>query len=74
MIITSNLLIYPGSCSPNTWGIPSIGTLLVPICARESFLIPPFFRARRELCGRGNLLTYDLFNEVLWQLYRGSMN
>ena len=74
VIITSNLLIYPGSSLSEHLGIPSIGTLLVPYLRTRVFPNPALFSGRRELCGRGNLLTYDLFNEVLWQLYRGSMN
>lgn len=73
-IITSNLLIYPGYQITQEIGIPSIGTFLVPYLRTRAFPNPAFWSGRRSLSGRGNLLTYDLFNEAIWQLYRGNMN
>ncbi|MGA8922432.1 MAG: glycosyltransferase [Candidatus Dormiibacterota bacterium] len=73
-IITSNLLIYPGYQITQEIGIPSIGTFLVPYMRTRAFPNPAFFSGRRSLSERGNLLTYDLFNEALWQFYRGGMN
>jgi sterol 3beta-glucosyltransferase len=73
-IITSNLLIYPGYQITQETGIPSIGTFLVPYLRTRAFPNPAFCSGRRSLSERGNLLTYDLFNEAIWQLYRGSMN
>jgi UDP:flavonoid glycosyltransferase YjiC (YdhE family) len=74
LIITSNLLIYPGYAFSERLGIPSIGTFLVPYLRTRAFPNPAFCSGRHAFGGRGNLLTYDLFNEGLWQLYRGSMN
>lgn len=73
-IITSNLLIYPGYQITQEIGIPSIGTFLVPYLRTRAFPNPAFRSGRRSLSERGNLLTYDLFNEAIWQLYRGSLN
>jgi len=74
LIITSNLLIYPGYSLSEQLGVPSIGTLLVPYLRTRAFPNPAFFSGQRSLGGRGNLLTYDLFNQATWQLYRSSMN
>ena len=73
-IITSNLLTYPGYQITQEIDIPSIGTFLVPYLRTGAFPNPAFCSGRRSLSARGNLLTYDLFNEAIWQLYRGSMN
>ena len=74
LIITSNLLIYPGYSLSEKLGVPSIGTFLVPYLRTRAFPNPAFFSGQRSLGGRGNLLTYDLFNQATWQLYRSSMN
>ncbi len=74
LIITSNLLIYPGYSLSEKLGVPSIGTFLVPYLRTRVFPNPAFFSGQRSLGGRGNLLTYDLFNQATWQLYRSSMN
>ena len=74
LMITSNLLIYPGYTLSEQLGIPSIGTFLVPYLRTRAFPNPAFCSGRHAFGGRGNLLTYDLFHEGLWQLYRGSMN
>ena len=74
MIMTSNLLTYPGYSLAEKLGVPSIGTLLVPYLRTRAFPNPAFFSGQRSLSGRGNLLTYDLFNQATWQLYRSSMN
>ena len=74
LIITSNLLIYPGYQLSKLLSVPSIGTLLVPYLRTRVFPNPAFCSGRRSLTGPGNLLTYDIFNEAVWQLYRGSMN
>jgi sterol 3beta-glucosyltransferase len=74
LIITSNLLIYPGYQLSNLLSVPSIGTFLVPYLRTRLFPNPAFLSGRHSLTGPGNLLTYDIFNEAMWQLYRGSMN
>ncbi len=74
LIITSNLLIYPGYQLSKLLSVPSIGTLLVPYLRTRVFPNPAFCSGRHSLTGPGNLLTYDIFNEAVWQLYRGSMN
>ena len=74
VIITSNLLIYPGYSLSEHLGVPSIGTFLAPYLRTRAFPNPAFFSGQRSLGGRGNLLTYDLFNQATWQLYRSSMN
>ena len=74
LIITSNLLIYPGYSLWKHLGVPSIGTFLAPYLRTRAFPNPAAFSGQRSLGGRGNLLTYDLFNQATWQLYRGSMN
>jgi sterol 3beta-glucosyltransferase len=73
-IITSNLLIYPGYQIKQELGIPSIGTFLVPYLRTRAFPNPAVFSGRHSLSARGNLLTYDIFNGAIWQLYRSSMN
>lgn len=74
LIITSNLLIYPGYSLSEQLGVPSIGAFLVPYLRTRAFPNPAFFSGQRSLGGRGNLLTYDLFNQATWHLYRSSMN
>ena len=74
VIITSNLLIYPGYSLSEHLGVPSIGTFLAPYLRTRAFPNSAFFSGQHALGGRGNLLTYDLFNQATWQLYRGSMN
>ena len=74
LIITSNLLIYPGYSLSEHLGVPSIGTFLAPYLRTRAFPNPAVFSGQRSLGGRGNLLTYDLFNQATWQLYRSSMN
>ena len=74
LIITSNLLIYPGYQLSKLLSVPSIGTLLAPYLRTRVFPNPAFCSGRHSLTGPGNLLTYDIFNEAVWQLYRGSMN
>ena len=74
LIITSNLLIYPGYQLSKLLSVPSIGTLLVPYLRTRVFPNPAFCSGRYSLTGPGNLLTYEIFNEAVWQLYRGSMN
>jgi sterol 3beta-glucosyltransferase len=73
LLITSNLLIYQGYAFSERLGIPSIGTLLVPYLRTRAFPNPALYSGRHAFGGHGNLLTYDLFTEALWQLYRGSM-
>ena len=74
LIITSNLLIYPGYQLSKLLTVPSIGTFLAPYLRTRAFPNPAFCSGRHSLPGPGNLLTYDFFNEAVWQLYRGSMN
>src|SRR6266496_1985929 len=53
LIITSNLLIYPGYSLSEKLGVPSIGTFLVPYLRTRAFPNPAFFSGQRSLGGRG---------------------